>query len=100
VFQRGAYYSVEVIPDKLAVISLNTMYFYDSNKGTYPVAFLRVLFSGTYDHLAIGGCKYKDHEDPGNLQFDWLEVQLEDLRSRRMQVRLLIVRKLMLTDRW
>ena len=34
VFQRGAYYSVEVIPDSLAVISLNTMYFFDSNKGS------------------------------------------------------------------
>lgn len=34
VFQRGAYYSVEVIPDQLAVISLNTMYLFDSNKGT------------------------------------------------------------------
>lgn len=33
VFQRGAYYSVEVIPEEVAVISLNTMYFYDSNKG-------------------------------------------------------------------
>lgn len=34
VFQRGAYFSVEVIPNAVAVISLNTMYFYDSNKGT------------------------------------------------------------------
>lgn len=33
VFQRGGYYSVEVIRNELAVISLNTMYFYDSNKG-------------------------------------------------------------------
>ena len=33
VFQRGGYFSVEVIPEQLAVISLNTMYFYDSNKG-------------------------------------------------------------------
>jgi len=40
VFQRGAYYSVEVIPDAIAIISLNTMYFYDSNKGTFgpPIA--------------------------------------------------------------
>jgi endopolyphosphatase len=35
VFQRGAYFSVEVIPNALAVISLNTMYFYDSNKGEF-----------------------------------------------------------------
>lgn len=35
VFQRGAYYSSEVIPDKLAVISLNTIYWYDANKGVF-----------------------------------------------------------------
>jgi hypothetical protein len=28
----GAYFSSEVIPDKLAVISLNTLYWYDNNK--------------------------------------------------------------------
>ena len=31
VFERGVYYSVEVIPDRLAVISLNTLFWYDSN---------------------------------------------------------------------
>ncbi|KAF9009052.1 Metallo-dependent phosphatase-like protein [Cyathus striatus] len=67
VFQRGAYYSVEVIPNELAVVSLNTMYFYDSNK-------------------AISGCPYLDRDDPGNLQFDWLEVQLKMYRERGMQV--------------
>ncbi|KAI0347563.1 hypothetical protein BDW22DRAFT_1352033 [Trametopsis cervina] len=67
VFQRGAYYSVEVIPDSLAVVSLNTMYFFDSNK-------------------AVGGCDPKDAEDPGNLQLDWLEVQLAQFRSRGVQV--------------
>ncbi|KAK7061730.1 RFX-type winged-helix domain-containing protein [Favolaschia claudopus] len=67
IFQRGAYYAVEVIPDSLAVISLNTMYFYDSNK-------------------AVGGCMFKERDDAGNLQFDWLEVQLKGFRSRGMQV--------------
>ncbi|KAH8094784.1 Metallo-dependent phosphatase-like protein [Cristinia sonorae] len=67
VFQRGGYFSVEVIPSSLAVISLNTMYFYDSNK-------------------AVGGCEPKDPEDPGNLQLDWLEVQLKMFRSKGMQV--------------
>ncbi|KDR83732.1 hypothetical protein GALMADRAFT_219563 [Galerina marginata CBS 339.88] len=66
VFQRGAYFAVEVIPDELAVVSLNTMYFYDSNK-------------------VVGGCPYKERNDPGNLQFDWLEVQLKMYRSRGMQ---------------
>jgi len=46
---------------------LNTMYFYDSNK-------------------AISGCIYKEPNDPGNLQFDWLEVQLKMYRKRGMQV--------------
>jgi hypothetical protein len=27
-FERGGYYAVEVIPNKLAVISLNTLYWY------------------------------------------------------------------------
>ena len=35
VFQRGAYYAIEVIPNQIAVIALNTMYFYDSNHGEY-----------------------------------------------------------------
>ncbi|KAI1786520.1 Metallo-dependent phosphatase-like protein [Ganoderma leucocontextum] len=67
VFQRGGYFSVEVIPNSLAVISLNTMYFYDSN-------------------AAVGGCESSNPQDPGNLQFDWLDVQLELFRSRKMQV--------------
>lgn len=44
VFQRGGYYAVEVIPDEMAVISLNTMYFYDSNKGEFNLS--RFLLSG------------------------------------------------------
>ncbi|KAI0776087.1 hypothetical protein BD413DRAFT_526378 [Trametes elegans] len=67
VFQRGGYFSVEVIPNSVAVISLNTMYFYDSN-------------------TAVGGCERSDPQDPGNLQFDWLEVQLKMFRDRGMQV--------------
>ncbi|KAH9938626.1 uncharacterized protein B0H18DRAFT_1081217 [Fomitopsis serialis] len=67
VFQRGGYFAVEVVPEQLAVVSLNTMYFYDSNK-------------------AVGGCEDGDPEDPGNLQFDWLEVQLDRFRRRGMQV--------------
>ncbi|KAI9063209.1 hypothetical protein FKP32DRAFT_733993 [Trametes sanguinea] len=67
VFQRGGYFSVEVIPDAVAVISLNTMYFYDSN-------------------TAVGGCARTQPQDPGNLQLDWLEVQLQMFRERGMQV--------------
>lgn len=36
VFERGAYFSVEVIPDRLAVISLNTLFWYDSNTRMSP----------------------------------------------------------------
>ncbi|RDX55657.1 hypothetical protein OH76DRAFT_757959 [Lentinus brumalis] len=67
VFQRGGYFSVEVIPNSVAVISLNTMYFYDSN-------------------TAVGGCEHSDPQDPGNLELDWLEVQLRLFRDRKMQV--------------
>jgi len=35
VFQRGGYFIVDVIPETLAVISLNTIYFYDPNKGEH-----------------------------------------------------------------
>lgn len=52
VFQRGGYYSVEVIPDSVAVISLNTMYFFDSNKGpshAYPLPKVRSADFPTYN---------------------------------------------------
>lgn len=41
----------------------------------------------TYSHwLVVAGCPFKEPNDPGNLQFDWLEVQLEEYRNRGMQV--------------
>ncbi|KAG8970624.1 Endopolyphosphatase [Tulasnella sp. 425] len=88
VFLRGAYYAKEIIPNQLgktvqcqplillkadnrhhvAVISLNTLYFYDSNK-------------------AVDGCpEKKGTDDPGRLQLNWLEVQLRQFRKRKMQV--------------
>ncbi|KZS97587.1 hypothetical protein SISNIDRAFT_472565 [Sistotremastrum niveocremeum HHB9708] len=73
VFARGGYFSKEIIPGRLAAISLNTMYFYDSNK-------------------AVGGCEWVNRDqggnqaDPGNLELDWLEVQLDDFRSRGIKV--------------
>ena len=36
---------------------------------------------------AVGGCEYGDDDDPGNLQFDWFEVQLGRYRERGLQVR-------------
>jgi len=67
VFQRGGYFIVDVIPDTLSVISLNTIYFYDSNK-------------------AVGGCEYTQPNDPGNLQLDWLDVQLGVFRDKGIKV--------------
>ncbi|KAF8306485.1 hypothetical protein DL93DRAFT_216749 [Clavulina sp. PMI_390] len=64
IFQRGAYYSVELIPNKLGALSLNTLYWYEKNS-------------------AVEGCK---KGQPGRLELDWLGVQLEVFRGRGMQV--------------
>lgn len=66
-FHQGAYFSTEIIPDAVAAISINTLYFYHKNHG-------------------VGGCRYADPKDPGNIHLDWLEEQLEAFRSRQMQV--------------
>lgn len=66
-FHQGAYFSVEIIPNAVAAISINTLFFYKKNH-------------------AIGGCNYADPKDPGNIHLDWLEEQLESFRSRQMQV--------------
>ncbi|KAL5420853.1 hypothetical protein PMIN04_006100 [Paraphaeosphaeria minitans] len=62
-FQQGGWFSVEVIPGKLAVISLNTMYFFTSNSG-------------------VDGCAKK--KEPGYEQFEWLRIQLQIMRDRGM----------------
>lgn len=59
----GSFY-VEVIPDKLAVVSVNSMYFFDMN-------------------AAADGC-YDSHE-PGYRQMEWLRVTLEHFRERNMK---------------
>ncbi|GMK57666.1 hypothetical protein CspeluHIS016_0405000 [Cutaneotrichosporon spelunceum] len=69
VFERGGYFAVEVIPDQLAVISLNTIYFFVSN-------------------TAVDGCRARSGE-PGDLEMEWLEVQLQSYRDRGMQVHLI-----------
>ncbi|KAH7388800.1 Metallo-dependent phosphatase-like protein [Pyrenochaeta sp. MPI-SDFR-AT-0127] len=63
-FQQGGWFSVEVIPGKLAVISLNTIYFFSSNSAT-------------------DGCANK-HE-PGYEHMEWLRIQLQILRERGMK---------------
>lgn len=34
----------------------------------------------------MNGCPYRDRKDAGNLELDWLEVQLKMYRDRNMQV--------------
>ncbi|EEQ85194.1 vacuolar endopolyphosphatase [Blastomyces dermatitidis ER-3] len=63
-FVQGGWFYVEVIPHKLAVISLNTMYFYGSNS-------------------AVDGCAHRD--DPGYEHMEWLRVQLQFMRKRNMK---------------
>ncbi|KAF2108544.1 Metallo-dependent phosphatase-like protein [Lophiotrema nucula] len=63
-FQQGGWFYVEVIPNKLAVISLNTIYFFDSN-------------------AAVDGCANK-HE-PGYEHMEWLRIQLQVMRERGMK---------------
>ncbi|KAK5987380.1 Endopolyphosphatase [Cladobotryum mycophilum] len=63
-FGFGGWFSVEVIPNQLAVFSLNTMYFFDRNPG-------------------VDGCAHPD--EPGYKQLDWLRVQLQIIRDRGMK---------------
>lgn len=63
-FEFGGWFYVEVIPNKLAVFSLNTLYFFDRN-------------------AAIDDC-IKPSE-PGFKQLEWLRVQLQFLRERGMK---------------
>lgn len=63
-FARGGWFFTEVIPNKLAVISLNTMYFFDSNS-------------------AVDGCDAKS--EPGYEHMQWLRIQLQFLRDRGMK---------------
>ncbi|KPM45505.1 Endopolyphosphatase [Neonectria ditissima] len=63
-FGFGGWFEVEVIPNKLSVFSLNTMYFFDRNAG-------------------VDGCA--DPTEPGFKHLEWLSIQLERLRDRGMK---------------
>lgn len=63
-FVLGGWFTTEVVPGRLAVISLNTMYFFDSNS-------------------AVDGCEAKS--EPGYEHMEWLRIQLKILRSRNMK---------------
>ncbi|KAK7430831.1 Endopolyphosphatase [Neonectria magnoliae] len=63
-FGFGGWFEVEVIPNKLSVFSLNTMYFFDRNAG-------------------VDGCA--EPTEPGFKHLEWLSIQLERLRDRGMK---------------
>lgn len=63
-FEQGGWFYVEVIPRKLAVFSLNTLYFFGSN-------------------AAADGCALRG--EPGYQQMEWLRVQLQFMRDRGMK---------------
>jgi endopolyphosphatase len=63
-FEQGGWFSVDVIPNKLAVFSLNTMYFFQSN-------------------AAVDGCAARS--EPGYRQMEWLRIQLQFMRDRGMK---------------
>ncbi|RMZ83970.1 hypothetical protein DV737_g1331, partial [Chaetothyriales sp. CBS 132003] len=63
-FARGGWFFTEVIPNTLAVFSLNTLYFFGSNS-------------------AVDGCDAKT--EPGYEHFEWLRIQLQFLRERGMK---------------
>ncbi|KAK3716387.1 Endopolyphosphatase [Vermiconidia calcicola] len=66
-FEQGGWFYVEVIPNKLAVFSLNTLYFFTSN-------------------AAADGCAI--HSEPGYRQMEWLRIQLQFMRDRGMKAML------------
>lgn len=63
-FEFGGWFYTEVIPNKLAVFSLNTMFFFDRN-------------------AAVDGCA--SPTEPGYKHMEWLRVQLQLLRQRGMK---------------
>lgn len=63
-FATGGWFFVEVIPNRLAVLSLNTLYFFDSNS-------------------AVDGCA--EGSEPGYQHMEWLRIQLQFLRQRGMK---------------
>ncbi|TPX11422.1 uncharacterized protein E0L32_007841 [Thyridium curvatum] len=67
-FEFGGWYYVEVIPNRLAVFSLNTLYFFDRN-------------------AAVDDCV--NPAEPGFKQMEWLRVQLQFMRRRGMKAMLM-----------
>ncbi|KAK5114822.1 hypothetical protein LTR62_001979 [Meristemomyces frigidus] len=60
-FEQGGWFFVEVIPNKLAVFSLNSLFFASNN-------------------AAVDGCATS--REPGYQQLEWLRIQLQFMRDR------------------
>ena len=60
-FEFGGWFYVEVIPNRLAVFSLNSLYFFDRNAG-------------------VDDCV--NPTEPGFKQLEWLRIQLQFMRER------------------
>ncbi len=67
-FEYGGWFYVEVIPQRLAVFSLNTLYFFNRNPGV--------------DNCATPS-------EPGFKQLEWLRIQLAFMRQRGMKAMLI-----------
>lgn len=65
IFNRGAYFFREIIPGQLAILSINTLYLYQSN----PL---------------VDNCDKR--KEPGYKLFKWLGVVLNEMRARNMKV--------------
>lgn len=63
-FARGGWFWSEVIPNRLAVISLNTLFFFENN-------------------AAVDGCDLKS--EPGYEHMEWLRIQLQFMRERGLK---------------
>lgn len=63
-FEFGGWFYVEVIPNRLAIFSLNTLYFFDRNAG-------------------VDDCVKPS--EPGFKHMEWLRVQLQFMRDRGMK---------------
>lgn len=64
-FLKGGYFSVNVIPDRLKVVSLNSMYFYNSN-------------------AAVDSCRKKS--SPGYKQLEWLKSELKQAQQKGIKI--------------
>jgi len=65
-FERGGYFAAEVVPNKLAVVSLNTLY--------WSLLQLTVFDNRFGSNAAVDGCDRKS--EPGSQQFEWLRYCL------------------------